>query len=343
MGKELSLKNQLTDVRLEKIGLCRSPAVPEATHVLMKTREGEVSPAGDPHTRIGDEQNFRDIAKTLESAVGVLSALLGKALGRGDKQEEQIKETENDMDISKATPDDIQKANPELFAAIMAKAVPSLKEKDGQKPGESVQDAVAEKDGEKSASAKVSGKVDGAVTEKKPTVSGSECCKADEAVAAEAAEAPEAVEAEGQPLQADKLAELQGAQVEMAKSIQQLQKGLGEMMSNLTALTAGRKQDESLAKAADVAALAKSVETLTKSAPGAEFGERFANVEKALAKMIRDSRMAKSAEQTVAKSEQVAVAKSAQAGELDENSAKQETPVGKSKTLFAGTISTLCR
>lgn len=337
MGKDTTLKHQLTGVRLEKIGLCRSPAVPEATHVLMKTRDGEVFSAGDPHPRIGDEQNSRDIAKSLESAVSGLVSVLSKALGLSEKNQQPaaIKETDNDMDISKATPDDIQKANPELYAAIVAKAVPSVKDKEGQKPGESVQDTVAEKEGEKNTTdPKISGKVDAAVTEKKPTVDGSSCCKAEET-------------------KVDELAAIKGAQCEMAKSIEQLQKSLGDMLGNLNAISEGRKQDEQLkksdeplAKAADVEKLAKSLEDLTKAQPAADLMERFVNVEKAMAKLIRESRtLAKSAEvkEPVAKTEEQPVAKSAQAGELDEESARQE-PVGKSKkTVFAGTISTLLR
>ena len=204
MATELKAKNILKNVAVSRVGLCARPAVPEAEFVLMKSKDvgetTEIRQPVDPARRVADDNG---IAKALENAVSGIMGIIAKLRG----SEKTITET-NDMDISKATAEEIQKANPALYDAIVAKAVESLKEKNGSRVGaEDVQGTVDEKDGKRLGAVKVAGATEAAVDTRQSTT-----------------KEPLAVQNNG------------GYDPTVAKSIADLQKGMGELATTLKAM-----------------------------------------------------------------------------------------------------------
>ena len=247
----MNKKNDLTNVRVEKIGLCRYPAVEDATHVLMKSIEEdggkspEICQPVDPARRVADDNG---IAKALESAVSGIMGIIAKLRG----SEKTITET-NDMDISKATAEEIQKANPALYDAIVAKAVESLKEKNGSRVGaEDVQGTVDEKDGKRLGAVKVAGATEAAVDTRQSTT-----------------KEPLAVQNNG------------GYDPTVTKSIADLQKGMGELATTLKAMCDKvEKFDTSRPGEAATAKEEKAAVMATQAAVDAAAGESNGGVAK---------------------------------------------------------------
>ena len=171
MAKEPEEKNDLTNVRITKIGLCRHPAVPEATHLIMKSRDSETEDfrqSVDPATRLVVQDQA--IVQKAETFLTGLANLI-KSIGGSEKKTETT-ETTDMNDISKATVEDIQKNNPVAFAAIQKAALDAVKDKNGSRVGAvDVEATVDEKDGTRVAGTKVAGVTDAAVDTKKDTVS----------------------------------------------------------------------------------------------------------------------------------------------------------------------------
>src|ERR1700722_4230336 len=196
MDKTQAGYNELSDVRITRVGLCKSPAVPEATHVLMKSKDADAEvDAESSQTRLpsganSDEQSVdaQTITKIAEDLVSGITGMIAKAFGK--KPEAAVEKTAttesvNDMDISKATAADIEKANPELYKAIVAKALEGVKDSRGERVGDAAptdgklkdsdgcdaDNAVTLPDlGERVADAKnVGSHVEGAVESRQPT------------------------------------------------------------------------------------------------------------------------------------------------------------------------------
>ena len=240
--------NELSDVRITRVGLCKSPAVPEATHVLLKSRDGEMEEirrCDDPARRVADDNG---IAKALENAVSGIMGIIAKLR----KSEQTI--TENDMDIAKATAEEIQKANPALYDAIVAKAVESLKEKNGSRVGaEDVQGTVDEKDGKRLGAVKVAGATEAAVDTRQSTTK--------------------------EPLAAQPTGGFDPSNI--TKAIEALQKGLGECTTTLKAMCDKvEKFDTSRPGEAATAKEEKAAVKATQAAVDAAAGESNGGVAK---------------------------------------------------------------
>ena len=275
--------NELSDVRITRVGLCKSPAVPEATHVLLKSREEgdtEIRQPVDPARRVADDNG---IAKALENAVSGIMGIIAKLRG----SEKTITET-NDMDISKATAEEIQKANPALYDAIVAKAVESLKEKNGSRVGaEDVQGTVDEKDGKRLGAVKVAGATEAAVDTRQSTTK--------------------------EPLAAQPTGGFDPSNI--TKAIEALQKGLGECTTTLKAMCDKvEKFDTSRPGEAATAKEEKAAVKATQAAVDAAAGESNGGVAK-----IDTSRPGEAAiagkEKAAVKATQNAVDASAAAGD----------------------------
>lgn len=116
-------------------------------------------------------------------------------------------EENTEMSLEKVTIEELQKANPALYESIVAKALESVKDKDGKRVGSvDVQQSVDEKDGSRVAGVKLAGVTDAAVDEKKDTVSSPKD---------------------------DSQAGMNGG---VAKAIADLQKGMGELATTLKSM-----------------------------------------------------------------------------------------------------------
>jgi hypothetical protein len=393
MGRAPEEKNDLTNVRIEKIGLCKHPAVPEATHLILKSRDGETGEfrqCVDPAARLADDTT---VEKAESFLMGLLS-LIRKSAG----SEKKTATTEiSDMDISKATPDQIQKANPELFAAIQKAALSpeAVKDKNGCRVGaECTDEAVAEKNGSRVAGTKVADVTDEAVDTKvsttkaplAPQPSGGfdpniaeltkglgECTVALKSLLAKfdtsrpgeaaintaekkAVKATQvAVDTEnasngGTVAGATEATSAQATEIGKIDTSRPGEAAINAKQKSAVKATAAALDDEreandsgigaiadgngddgaDEARNSELATLKQQVAALTKAMP------RLENIEKAVAKVIRDG------EVTITKSvevENISKAGSKQAGQLDESGAKGASVLRK--TVFGGAISTI--
>ena len=208
---ELEAKNNLTNVRVEKIGLCDRPAVPDATHVVAKNQEGGTgnSPAGLPGSANSDEGFIQKAESVVARLADIFKTLRNKPDETSSKQETV------DMDLAQATIEDIQKSNPALLDAIVAKTIESLKEKDGKRVGkDNVAGTVKDKDGVRVQDASVAGVTDAATDKTISTTKGP-------------------------------LAEQNNGGFDpacLAKSLENIEKGLGAMAATLQSMADGAKK-----------------------------------------------------------------------------------------------------
>jgi uncharacterized coiled-coil protein SlyX len=211
MAKIPEEQNQLSDVRVTRVGLCKSPAVPEATHVLMKSRDDSGDSSRDECPAYAISENA-SIAKSIEELMSGITGLIRKALsGKAAAVEKTETQQETEMDISKATAESIEKANPALYAAIVAKALESLKEKDGKRVGDGAgTTAIDEKDGKRVADVSVASVTDDATDKKLSTTK--------------------------EPLAAQPTGGFDPDIKELSKTVAELQKGLGICTTTLKAM-----------------------------------------------------------------------------------------------------------